>query len=238
MSGFKIAMAGGFGGTAPSLIDKAHGLQSGEVEKWLMEGTGILIPVLCSLGAMALFFVIGCAVALIYKETVLSKAMLLGIGAPALIMAAAAAGGGGPKSVEVGMSENPGWVSSAYAQDKAPLSKGFDLTVKSSSDSMECATCSVQILGGDNKLLSMQPLDSASGTTIVAVPEGATSIVFSGSNTNAVAVDVQQIVGSSNEAADVRVIDVERDRNYWNDVQRSLGVRSIQPYDFNVKLEK
>ena len=238
MSDFKIALAGGFGGIAPSLIDKAHGLQSGEVEKWLMEGTGILIPVLCSLGAMALFFVIGCGVALIYKETVLSKAMILGIGAPALIMAAAAAGGGGTKPAHVETSANYGWVTPAFAQDVKAVTKAFDLTVKSTPDKGDCSTCTIQVMGGDNKLLSVQALDGASGETIVAIPEGASSIVFSGNNTNAVSLDVQQIVGQSTDNSKAAVIDIERDRNYWNDVQRSLGVRSIEPYDFNVKIQK
>ena len=112
-----IVLAGGFGGIAPSLIDKAHGLQSGAIEVWLAGGNDILVPVLCSLGAMALFFVIGAAVSIIYNETVLSKAMILGIGAPALIMAAAAAGGGGTKPAHVETSDHGGG-------QQAPLGSG------------------------------------------------------------------------------------------------------------------
>ncbi|MCC0035933.1 MAG: hypothetical protein H6887_11815 [Hoeflea sp.] len=238
MSNFKIAMAGGFGGIAPSLIDKAHGLQSGAIEVWLADGNDILIPVLCSIGAMALFFVIGAVVSVIYKETVLSKAMILGIGAPALIMAAAAAGGGGTKPAHVETSANHGWVTHAFAQDAKAVTKAFDLTVKSTPDNGDCPTCTVQVMGGDNKLLSVQALDGASGETVVTIPEGASSIVFSGNNTNAVSLDVQQIVGQSTDDSKTAVIDIERDRNYWNDVQRSLGVRSIEPYDFNVKVQR
>jgi len=233
-----IALAGGFGGIAPSLIDKARGLQSGEIAKWLSDGNDIFVPIICSLAAMAVFFLIGAAVALIYRENVLSKAMVLGIGAPALIMAAAAAGGQGGKPVDVSQTSIGQWVSSAYAQDaKSPI-KAFDLTVKSGPKSADCSTCSVQILGEDRKLLSVQQLDTSSGTAIVAVPEGANSIVFSGNNTNTVSVDVGSIVQQTPEASMAPVIDIERDRNYWNDVQRSLGDRSIEPYDFNVKIQK
>lgn len=238
MTGFKIAVAGGFGGIAPSLIDKAHGLQSGEIAKWMTDGNALLIPILCGVGAMVLFFVIGSGVAVVYKEAVPSKAMLLGIGAPALIMAAAAAGGGGPKSAVVGSVENAAWITRAYAQDTQVPGKAFNLTVKAVPAKTDCSTCSVQVLGGDSKLLSVQSLDNSSGETIVAVPEGASSIVFSGSNTNAVSVDVQQIVRQSEVESVTPVIDLERDRNYWNDVQRSLGVKSIEPYDFNVRVQK
>ena len=239
MSGIKIGLAGGFGGIAPSLIDKAEGLQSGEVAKWLADGKDILIPVLCSVAAMAVFFAIGCIVAVIYKETVLSKAMILGIGAPALIMAAAAAGSGKPEKAELGGLLAPvSVIGSAFAQDNSATEKAFDLTVKSTPDGGDCIACSVQILGVDKKLLATQTLNDSSGETVISVPEGASSIIFSGDSTNAVSLDVQQITGKTGDVAAKPVIDVERNRNYWNDVQRTLGARSVQPYDFKLQVER
>jgi len=238
MDRFIIAMAGGFGGIAPGLIDKAHGLQSGEVAKWLANGDDLFIPILCGVGAMLLFFLIGCAVALIYRETVLSKAMILGIGAPALIMAAAAAGGKGGAPVDVTGVENAPWISRAYAQDTSSPNKAFDLTVKSVPGDTDCSSCAVQIIGKDNRLMAVQQLDPAAGETVITVPEGADSIVFSGSNTNSVSVDVRQIAEPSTTPSSKPVIDIGRDRNYWNDVQRSLGNKSVQPFDFNVTVQK
>lgn len=84
-----IALVGGFGGIAPSLVDKAQALYSGDVEKWLTTTANPWISVACALAAIVVFFIIGGAIALIYREQQLQKALLLGIGAPALIMAAA-----------------------------------------------------------------------------------------------------------------------------------------------------
>ncbi|PWW04238.1 hypothetical protein DFR52_101932 [Hoeflea marina] len=237
-----VAMAGGFGGIAPSLVDKARSLQSGEAAKWLRDGDDVLFALLCGLGAMAVFFLIGSAVALIYKESVLSKAMLLGIGAPALIMAAAAAGGSGQTVVDLtpagGVSGGlnlPALVSRAYAQQPdAATAKDFELIVNPPAGG-GCKACSIQVLGKDQQLLAVQQLDNASAATTLSLPEDAATIVFSGADTNSATIDVESLPPQVGGAV---ALDIGRDRNYWNDLQRSFGNRSVQPYDFKVQLQK
>ena len=49
---------------------------------------------------------------------------------------------------------------------------------------------------------------------------------------------LMSITGKPGDVAAKPVIDVERNRNYWNDVQRTLGARSVQPYDFKLQVER
>lgn len=244
-----IALSGGFGGTAPGLVALARSLQDGSFLAWLSKkpdganaNPDIWLPIACAVGAFGVFFIIGAAVALIYKEKVLSKAMLLGIGAPALIMAAAATQEVKPRNADLS-GASLGWLSlidKAYAEDAAPAENSVTFKINPDAGSDFCKDCWVSVFAKNDGLLEAKafPLESTGEVTVV-VPGNAESIVLDGAATNPVSIDVNQITQQADGEGDNKVtIDVARDRNYWNDVQRSLGNRSIQPYDFSVTLDK
>ncbi|MFB9952227.1 hypothetical protein ACFFP0_25575 [Rhizobium puerariae] len=236
---FKIALVGGFGGVAPSLVDKAQAFASGEIERWLVSAPNPLISVLCASVAVAVYFGIGAAIAVIYKEQELQKALLLGIGAPALIMAATQGDAQAPKPIEVGWGLIGSLVGTAYAQGVTNELPGqFELKVDSSWSKGECPTCGVTFLGRDGKVLSAQPLSPEEQTTAIAVPKEAATIVLSGANTNAASIDVKDLeVGAAPKSGPV-TLGVDVNRSYWNDLTRSFGARSVKPYDFRVQIER
>lgn len=240
-----IAMVGGFGGTAPSLVDKAQALYSGDVEKWLTSTANPWISVACALGAITVFFVIGAAIALIYREQQLQKALLLGIGAPALIMAAAQGSSVNPKPIEVrpvevkpisGLFSIAGV---AYAQDgNRSLPPRVELRVSPGWTEGECQTCDIKFLGGDGQIIASEPLSASPAPGAVNVPLGTETIVLSGANANSAAIDVRNLGARLPQTQGPVTLDVNVNRSYWNDLSRSFGAKAVQPYDFSVDVAK
>lgn len=239
MSRVVIAMVGGFGGTAPSLVDKAQALYSGDVEKWLTTTANPWISVACAVGAIAVFFIIGAAIALIYREQQLQKALLLGIGAPALIMAAAQGSSTNPKPIEVKppVSGLFSIVGAAYAQDRS-LPPRVELKVNPGWTQGECETCDIKFLGRDGQLISSEPLSASPAPGGVNVPLGTETIVLSGANANSAAIDVKDLGARLPERQGPVTLDVNVNRSYWNDLSRSFGAKAVQPYDFSVDVAR
>ncbi|PDT15927.1 hypothetical protein CO670_15660 [Rhizobium sp. J15] len=245
MSRVVIAMVGGFGGTAPSLVDKAQALYSGDVEKWLTSTANPWISVACALGAITVFFVIGAAIALIYREQQLQKALLLGIGAPALIMAAAQGSSVSPKPIEVRPAEvRPisglfSITGVAYAQDgNRSLPPRVELRVSPGWTAGECQTCDIKFLGGDGQIIASEPLPASPAPGAVNVPLGTETIVLSGANANSAAIDVRNLGTRLPQTQGPVTLDVNVNRSYWNDLSRSFGAKAVQPYDFSVDVAK
>lgn len=240
MSRVVIAAVGGFGGTAPSLVDKAQALYSGDVEKWLTTTANPWISVACAVGAISVFFVIGAAIALIYREQQLQKALLLGIGAPALIMAAAQGSSTNPKPIEITPSASLfSVVGSAYAQDgDRSLPPRVELKVNPGWTQGECQTCDIKFLSGDGQIISSEPLSASPAPGAVNVPLGTETIVLSGANANSAAIDVRSLGAKLPQAQGPVTLDVNVNRSYWNDLSRSFGAKAVQPYDFSVDVAR
>ncbi|OWV79528.1 hypothetical protein ATY77_26410 [Rhizobium sp. R634] len=240
MSRVVIAMVGGFGGTAPSLVDKAQALYSGDVEKWLTSTANPWISVACALGAITVFFVIGAAIALIYREQQLQKALLLGIGAPALIMAAAQGSSVNPKPIEVKpVSSLFSIAGAAYAQDgNRSLPPRVELRVNPGWTEGECQTCDIKFLGSDGQIIASEPLSASPAPGAVNVPLGTEMIVLSGANANSAAIDVRNLDAKLPQTQGPVTLDVNVNRSYWNDLSRSFGAKTVQPYDFSVDVAK
>ncbi|MBY5698943.1 hypothetical protein [Rhizobium leguminosarum] len=235
-----IALVGGFGGIAPSLVDKAQALYSGDVEKWLTTTANPWISVSCALAAIVVFFIIGGAIALIYREQQLQKALLLGIGAPALIMAAAQGSAANPRPIEVSSAASLfGIVGVARAQDGTrSLPPRVELKVNPGWTQGECQTCDIKFLGGDGQIISSEPLSSSQAPGAVNVPLGTETILLSGANANTATVDVRNLGARLPQTQGSVTLDVNVNRSYWNDLSRSFGAKAVQPYDFSVDVAK
>lgn len=170
-----IVLAGGFGGSAPSLIELAKILQNGGLRQALADEPNYWIPVALTCAGLGVFFLIGACVALIYNETVLSKAMLLGIGAPALIMATAATQGQEPRKVDLTATPVIDWfLGPAFAQDTANAPNSIVLNISPSMSLGDCRDCKVEVLDSDRRLLTSEPLNGTqdgrvNGDTSVAL---------------------------------------------------------------------
>ena len=235
---WRIVFAGGFGGIAPSLLDRARALYNGEVVAvWLTEPEYIWISMLCVAAAMLIYFIIGAVVAVLSKEEVLHKAMLLGIGAPALIMAAFNPIGDRAKDKEA----QPQRASMrftlfplAFAQEQpSDPRKQLDVILKSEG----CVGCSVDVRDADGSVLKSVPLPAGSTTAKVAIPQGADALVLSGQNTNTAVVPLDSIAPPA-AGQKSPTLDIARDRNFWNDFSRSLGNQAARPYDFRVTIQE
>lgn len=233
---WRIVFAGGFGGLAPSLLDRARALYSGEVEIWLAVGEKIWLSVLCVAAAMSIYFVIGAVVAVLSKEEVPHKAMLLGIGAPALIMAAFNPVGDRARN-EVVRAQQASLLfplfASAFAQEPpGDPQKQLDVILKPEG----CVGCNVEIRGADGTVLKSVPLPADAAAQTITIPQGADALVLSGQNTNSAVVPLDSIAPPP-AGQKSPTLDIGRDRNFWNDFSRSMGNQSVRPYDFRVTIQ-
>ncbi|WP_454849153.1 hypothetical protein [Rhizobium binxianense] len=239
MEKFVIGLVGGFGGIAPSLVDKAQALYGGEVEKWLKTADSPLISIGCAFVAILVYFVIGAAIALIYKEQQLQKALLLGIGAPALIMAATQSGANSPQQISIGPQAGLfGLVGSAYAQDTGETPQ-LDLKVNPNWEKGKCQTCDIKFLGKDGQIIAREPLTQGEQAPVALdVPKNTRTIVLSGANANPATIDVQSLGSKLPQQQGPVTLDLGVNRSYWNDLTRSFGAKSVQPYDFSVDVAR
>lgn len=239
MEKFVIGLVGGFGGIAPSLVDKAQALYGGEVEKWLKTADSPMISIGCAFVAILVYFVIGAAIALIYKEQQLQKALLLGIGAPALIMAATQGGANSPQQISIGPQAGLfDLVGSAYAQG-AGEAPPLDLRVNPNWEKGKCQTCDIKFLGKDGQVIAREPLTQGDQPPVALdVPKDTRTIVLSGANANPATIDVESLGSRLPQRQGPVTLDLGVNRSYWNDLTRSFGAKSVQPYDFSVDVAK
>ena len=234
---WRIVFAGGFGGIAPSLLDRARALYSGEVVAWFAKQEYIWMSALCVTLAMLIYFSIGAAVAVLSKEEVSHKAMLIGIGAPALIMAAFNPIGDRARNAEAQIQRAGAQFTlfpSAFAQEQTgDPEKQRDVILKPEG----CVGCNVEIRGADGTVLKSVPLPADSTAATITIPQGADALVLSGQNTNAAVVPLDSIAPAA-AGQKSPTLDITRDRNFWNDFSRSMGNQSARPYDFRVTIQE
>ena len=109
-----IAAYGGIGGILPNLLDLALQLDNRDMGKWFDETTSVFFALLGPGLAYLIYFGIGGVIAMAFEETKPLKALVLGVSAPALIVAWLS--GDVPKDDPAQLSEFLG-VKTAYAAD-------------------------------------------------------------------------------------------------------------------------
>jgi len=235
MGRLTIFLCGGFGGIAPSLVDFAQTLAEGRLREWFMNTTEAFYSLAAGAAGAFLYFILGGVIVLILREQDMWKAVIIGIAAPSLIISAKSGGVDGVPKVTtptvVSMLFTP-----AFAQDgPQPVP---ELQIKPAwAGKGTCTDCQVKIYDHNGDLLKSQsigPQDAA--PPAVAVPKTATQVWISGGATNPAIVDLKKVAPDANQGT--LTIDVSRQRNYSNDFWRGLGNKSIQPYDFDVSVQK
>lgn len=230
---WKILLVGGLGGALPNLVDKVAAWNEGAIHIWLLSAPNIWIALLVAMVPVALYFLIGSIVATVYENQSLQKAFLLGLGAPAFIVASANTDGAKPtdiiKVTSFGLSAV---VSTAYAQATRD-SPEVRLNIGRVADA--CGACEIKFLGADGNTISTAPLDAPSAE-VINVPDGAKIIEFSGADANPAKLDLDRLGGGTSVSGGSVTLDVDLNRSYWNDLNRSFGVKAVQPYNFDVRV--
>lgn len=220
----------------PTLVDKVEAWNEGVVSIWLLTAPNFWIAILVAVIPMLVYFLIGAIVAAVYEDQNLQKAFLLGIGAPAFIVASVSNAGNRPEQIKVTHADGLGFVTSAYAQSSIGEPEVY-LDVGRFTDGKGCVTCTVTFWGADGKPIATEPLATASSATI-EVPNSAKVLEFRGMDTNPAQVDLGKVYQGYTSGTGKVTLDVDLNRSYWNDFSRSLGAKSIQPYNFDVQLAR
>ncbi len=233
---WRIALIGGLGGVLPTLLDKVQAWNSGEVQTWLETAPNIAIAVVVAGVPTAFYFMIGALIAYVYESQSAQKALLIGLGAPAFILTAVDNGHNQPAELQVASSFSIGFVGAAFAQSGAG-SADVQLKLEGPSLAQGCGDCSVTFLGPSGEAIASEPLSSAA-SGVLNVPSETQVIRFNGSDANAAELDLRQLETPVTAAEGPVTLDVGINRSYWNDLARSFGAKSVQPYSFSIEAAK
>lgn len=224
---FLIAVAAGIGGIAPNLVNLAQGFT----------GSSPSVPGILYWVGVAVFFLLGSAVALIFSETVHSKAFLLGVSLPAFIAAAQTQHG---LTVPV---EKPKpatalrWIiGESYAQQPQstpPVSQPKteearrSLTVQTL---QPCEQCELWFYNPQGNVVEKKYVPILGKTLRVEVPFGATQFGIWNSKINP---KLWTLPTDPNVNPQYKF---SYDYNVWNDLKRGLGDYSMRSYDSSVQI--
>ena len=233
---WRIALIGGLGGILPSLLDKMQAWNSGEVQTWLGSAPNVGVAVLVALVPTAFYFMTGALIAHLYESQSAQKALLIGLGAPAFILTAVDNGRNQAAELQVGSSLSAGFVSAAFAQSEVG-SVDLQLKLEESVAGQGCENCTVTFLGASGEAIANEPLSSAT-SGVLSVPSETQVIRFDGPDANAAELDLRQLETPGAAAEGPVTLDVGINRSYWNDLARSFGAKSVQPYSFSIEAVK
>lgn len=217
----KALLYGGLGGIAPSLLDLAGRLSGRDLTPWFDGTSNLLLALLGPLVAYAIYFLIGGVVASALGEHKPAKAIVLGVSAPAMISSFLSdASGPGEHLVAELFDARP-----AFAQGNELLAaKKLKVVIPRDEPAAETGL-TYQFQSPDGRALGGGTL-AAPGEWQLQVPDGSDAVVLYGSEVNPEVVPLSP--GTPGYTVGI-------ERNYWNDLYRSLGKRSVRPYDFSVK---
>ncbi len=233
----QIAAYGGIGGILPNLLDLALQLDNRDLGKWFDETTSVFFALLGPGLAYLIYFGIGGVIAMAFEETKPLKALVLGVSAPALIVAWLS--GDAPKDDPAQLSEFLG-VKTAYAAEPQHFRRMVDPDFEGDfAAPYPPEDWGTAFIVPDNpwghglkyKLLDQFGEEHASGTfsgpgkTRLKVPVD-WSIFFFGYGIN------PKMLASPQEN---ETYQIDLERNYWNDFYRALGVRYKEPYDLKLR---
>ena len=236
-----IVLSAGIGGAAPNLVDLAQ----------IWTGKDPWIPGLVYYLGLAIFFLVGAFVALIFHETDSRKAFFLGVSLPALIAAAQAHGPGtiptqpAPTQTQEAPKDPPEPSGSLlqvlpFAQAAEPSPRQDEpaqITHESDGEPSEanltlkfsklCANCQLWLFDGAGKILGNQPVPSKFGVYDFVLPLETKSFgVWNG--------QINPQLWSLPQNQPAWKYEVEPKKDLWNDLWRGLGDYSKKPYDLHV----
>jgi hypothetical protein len=233
---WKIILVGGTGGLLPSLTDKAQAWNSGEIHKWLETAPNFWTAVAVASVPSVVYFLIGALVAAVYESQNLQKALLIGLGAPAFIVASVDNGPQSPSVLRIAQVVDFSFVGRVHAE--TALSPQVKLNIEGFSTEQVCSTCVVTYLGANGEPIATESLASNRSADVLTVPEDATVLQFRGDNTNPAELDLKQLDAVASPDHGPIVIGISVARSYWNDLTRSFGAKGVEPYNFSVEVEK
>lgn len=235
---WKIILVGGLGGILPSLMDKVQAWNSGEIQKWLETAPNFTIAIVVASVPTIVYFLIGALVAAIYESQSAQKALLIGLGAPAFIIASVNNNGSpeNPKMLEIASILDLFVVDRAHAE--SALKSQVQLNLQAFSADQTCSTCVVTYLSANGEAIATESLTSSQAPDVLTVPNDAKVLQFRGDDTNPAELDLRQLDAIQSPDQGPTVIDVGVARSYWNDLSRAFGAKGVEPYNFSVEVEK
>lgn len=217
-----VGAAAGIGGSAPNLVNLAQGFISNPPS----------VPGLFFYIGVAIFFLLGAAVALIFSETDFRKAFFLGVSLPAFI--AAAQSGPGPRLPIDGAKPVAGitlFIASAYAQPVAPplgTQKAISRSISVESH-QPCVGCEIWFLNKAGRPIEKRYVPHLKGKLIFDVPNDATQFGIWNDKINPQIWELP--TGSPKDV----VYEFSYEYNRWNDLKRGLGDYNVRPYDGTIR---
>jgi len=233
---WRIFAIGGAGGVMPSLVDKVQAWNDGEMTVWLRTAENYWIAIGVACVPLVIYFVVGSVVAVAYENQSLQKALLLGIGAPAFIVASVDNGGKTTAEITVTKMAKLEIVSTAYADSPGGTAE-IELYIGNLRRGGDCDDCVVAFLDEDYRPITIFPLASVRSDTI-DVPAEAKILEFRGRGANTIQFDITQIHSRGYASQAKIVLQVDIRRSYWNDFNRSFGAKEVQPFNFDVRVSQ
>lgn len=229
-----IAVAAGIGGIAPNIVNLAQSFTS---------NSPTVPPALYWVG-MAIFFLLGAAVALIFCETAHSKAFFLGVSLPAFIAAAQSHHGnvppvGTPKHAVETKQESGSirWFLGVAHALEPELNQAVP-TQNSDGDAppgvikirpvKPCKDCEVWFYSPKGDPLGKSYFPSLEGETSFVVPQGATKFGIWNDKIN------PKLWTLPEKTVKYPKYEFNYDYNKWNDLKRGLGDYDARSYDSEV----
>ncbi|MCJ8239395.1 hypothetical protein [Peteryoungia algae] len=251
--------AGAIGGMSPELARILVRAQGGQIADWFEKlaqepWLSILAPIAGSIAILVLLGLIGGIVAHYGNEPNISKAFVLGVGAPAFLLSTA--GAIAPvkdvvkdtevKAVSVEIDPKPTellnylgeiLVTTGHAQDlpsEAALAPQLIFDTKAIAGA--CPACRVEFQDSSGSVLSSETV-GGDKATVVTVPDTATSAILSGvPDSNSAKFSLESLAPPSAQEGDRPIsVEVTKSRNYLNDVLYILGNSAIEPFDLELK---
>ncbi|MFN7101551.1 MAG: hypothetical protein ACK4N1_02920 [Pseudorhizobium sp.] len=234
---WKITLVGGIGGVLPSLMDKVQAWNSGEIQKWLETAPNFTIAIVVASVPTIVYFLIGALVAAVYESQSAQKALLIGLGAPAFIIASFNnSSPENPKILQIASILDFLAVDRAHAE--SALNPQIQLNLQAFSADQRCSTCVVTYLSASGEAIATESLASSQAPDVLTVPDNAKVLQFRGDDTNPAELDLRQLDASPAPDRGPTIIDVGVARSYWNDLSRAFGAKGVEPYNFSVEVEK
>ena len=251
--------AGAIGGMSPEFARILVRVQGGQIADWFAKlaeepWLSILAPIASSIAVLLLLGLIGGIVAHYGNEPNMSKAFVLGIGAPAFLLSTA--GAIAPlkdvvkdtevKAVSVEIDPSPMHlfydlgeilITTGHAQEPpSQVAPAPQLIFDTKAIAGDCPACRVEFQDSSGSVLSSETVGGENATA-VTVPDTATSAILSGvPDSNSAKFSLDSLAPLSPEEGNRPIsVEVTKSRNYLNDFLYILGNSAVEPFDLELK---
>ena len=225
-----IGLVGGIGGILPNLVDLGRRAVSGELERWVVTDTNLVVGIIVSALGCIIFFFVGAFVVIAFGEDNVKKAVILGISAPAFVISIL----NNPPSTGIVTSSllDPMISSYAIAQDGTQKTRllitSVDLSDQYRNIYLRFQKDVMQITFYSEDKSKIDSLNIEPNPQAVTVPKLTRWVGISATSAEPIFCDMMP--GSGEELQ----VSLRIKRSYWNDFLRSLGQRYRLPYEIDV----